>query len=51
MKMLAIFKVFTVVCFLELETLIEEDVCCFKMSGTDYPVTQHCISEEQYPEW
>lgn len=49
MKMLTIFQVFTVGWFLELETLIAEDVCCFKMSGADYPVTQHCISE-QYPE-
>jgi hypothetical protein len=50
MDMLAIFKVFTEVWFLELETLKDEAVRCFTMSGTDYPATQHCIPEKENPE-
>jgi hypothetical protein len=50
MDMLAVFKVFTEVWFLELKTLNSEEVRQFTMSGTDYPVTQHCIPEKQNPE-
>jgi len=34
---------------LEFETLKDEEVPCFTMSGNDYPVTQHCNPEKQNP--
>jgi len=45
-----VLRFFTEVWFLELQTLKAEEVRCFTMSGTDYPMTQHCIPEKQNPE-